>query len=57
MRSEFCSKVETLLCEDFILHVLTIGLFYAGKLNEIHRISPEKEGVAMNGHLGSGHSW
>ncbi|XP_056004776.1 activated Cdc42 kinase-like isoform X4 [Ostrea edulis] len=36
---------------------LPVKVSSTGKLNELHRISPEKEGVSMNGHLGSGHSW
>ncbi|XP_062619577.1 activated Cdc42 kinase-like isoform X3 [Saccostrea cucullata] len=34
---------------------LPLKVSSTGKLNEIHRISPDKDGT-MNGHLGSGHS-
>nr|XP_022342289.1 tyrosine-protein kinase PR2-like isoform X6 [Crassostrea virginica] len=35
---------------------LPIKVSSTGKINELHRISPDKEGLSMNGHLGSGHS-
>lgn len=36
---------------------LPVKVSSTGKINEIHRISPDKDGFSMNGHLGSGHSW
>lgn len=36
---------------------LPVKVSSTGKINELHRISPDKDGLSMNGHLGSGHSW